>query len=197
LNKASLISGGDRKGIESTLKLIKQCQISDDDIWNGTESMIHIVKHFTHEIKSHISYPDNLINFLFPKDHYFKKVDSKTYKIDNMMKIKNLKETICNKFSVENFENYSLTTVSGIPLNERACLANYGVGSLLQNWQLKLIVKDNSIIKESKEKGTSLYSVLFIIQIQEPPMMHRVMVSPMTTIQEVMDSLIKKLKNSH
>lgn len=48
---------------------------------------------------------------------------------------------ISKKLGIENAKKYTLCTTRGFVLNDKETLASYGLGSLLKNWQLKVVLK--------------------------------------------------------
>jgi len=150
---------------ESTAALLKDVyqaleasQITDQDIWEGSPEIFPILKHFSAQLQTAADlFPVNVVNFYFPKTPEFSHVKEpcKAYKVDKHIPIYQIAAMICKKLGVENYRKYTLCTIRGFVLNEKATLASYGLGSLLKNWQLKLIsLKRASLARQASRPPT-------------------------------------------
>jgi hypothetical protein len=129
--------------LQEVYSVLEASNITDQDIWEGAVEVYPIIKHFKDKIVTAELYPVNCVNFVFPKRPEFASVPegNKTYKIDKNLAIYKVVGMISKKLGIENAKKYTLCTTRGFVLNDKETLASYGLGSLLKNWQLKVVLK--------------------------------------------------------
>ena len=57
------------------------------------------------------------------------------------MGIGQVKNFLCEKINISNPSNFALAPLKGTPLSENETFAAYGLGSLFESWQVRLVPK--------------------------------------------------------
>jgi len=193
--------------------VISVAKITQLHLMQGHQSILPLYKHFNtllKEERSHI-YKPNLVLFNFPKGvPQFENLPPKLYDIKRLMPVGKVLENILRKYQM-NPNMFSLSTLGGIIIPENHCLANYGLGSLLKNWELNIVKKQGGGpdgTKPTPQFGTLMRSVkptdlqenqelslLIVCDYEESvSKLQRLFIMPKHSVSHINDALIERLK---
>jgi len=130
---------------------------TDQDLWEGNADL----KYWVSKIKDHVILNNDerfVIDFILPQ-LALDTIGSlkKNYRVPNNISIKEITHFLCSKLQIPDHTIYTLSTIKGGELCETDILADYGVGSFFDNWQLCLV-----------EKGKSRKAGLFNVEVHFP-----------------------------
>lgn len=147
-----------------------------------------------------------MVSIAFPERGPFG-VPRKSYKLDKRMPVHRIVTVIFRSLKVEASQadprNYTLQTFGGVILNDQAPLVVYGLGSLLQNWQLKLVPKPpvrkaTMAVAPGGGPGGAEFPILVVFGDEKfTSKAQRVALSPSTRIDTVITKLCEAQKVKH
>lgn len=146
------------KNLIDVYKVISAASVTGEDLWMGNDDARPLIKHFNKELRLGKVHETTLVSFTFPKTAEFAGLPSKTYKVERMMPIQRVRSQsqflaprpyltlklvsmILGRVGVTESEKYTLSTLGGFVLPDNHRLADYGLGSLLPNWELEVVDK--------------------------------------------------------
>ncbi|KAL6046350.1 RhoGAP domain-containing protein [Balamuthia mandrillaris] len=138
--------------IEPVLEALAVAGFTEQDIWEGNLDLPKVIQQFKETALQDVFQQrdkDYVVIFLLPEGDAFGGLFRKLYRVGSNVPVKKVKlmpyregeqilRTLCNRLNVDP-QKYCLTTLSGCPISSEEVLASYGLGSLFENWQLKLI----------------------------------------------------------
>jgi len=181
--------------------------------------MLPLYKSFNLEMKAASEcFSPTLVCFTFPDNGEFEGIppEGKVYKVDRMMTIARVLAIVFSRLGHTSSECYTVKTKGGMVLQDSHQLANFGLGSLLQNWELDVVEKDEAMMAQ---KGTVMpnatlrfstaktaaagateeaadteakFNLLMVVSIGSEPTLQRVLVSPSQTVQTLLKSLLSR-----
>lgn len=153
-----------------------------------------------------------MVNFTFPKTPEFDGLEAKTYRVERLMPISRLVASILGRVGVSQPGRFTVSTLDGFVLPDTHCLADYGLGSLLPNWELLIVDKVEAAAqtKESREERATLTAsmttgagneaeaagrvslLILFVDDDWPVKLQRLLIAPSVTLGAVMQTLVEK-----
>ncbi|KAF2071733.1 hypothetical protein CYY_006957 [Polysphondylium violaceum] len=130
---------------------------TDQDLWEGNADL----KYWVSKIKDNVILNNDerfVIDFILPQ-LALETIGSlkKNFRVPNNISIREITHFLCSKLQIPDHTLYTLATIKGGELNQDDILADYGVGSFFDNWQLCLV-----------EIGKSRKAGLFNVEVHFP-----------------------------
>lgn len=175
---------------------------SEDDVWQGTAEVLEVVQNFREDIVR-LYGPGTetescMVTIHFPNSPLFNGQQMKTYNIKTKWRCCEIMQLIQRKLQVKpDGTSYSLTTLAGEVLQGQEIVAAYGLGTLMPNWELKVVAADGVLPKAMIEQLQDLN--MCILQVLLPPdgpfsiSSSALPVSKMDTPADAVAALCKKL----
>ncbi|KAL6060704.1 hypothetical protein QOT17_013334 [Balamuthia mandrillaris] len=181
--------------IEPVLEALAVAGFTEQDIWEGNLDLPRVIQQFKETALQDVFQQrdkDYVVIFLLPEGDAFGGLFRKLYRVGSNVPVKKILRTLCNRLNVDP-QKYCLTTLSGCPISSEEVLASYGLGSLFENWQLKLIEKDvptntGNYVVEFQLPGTPAFSGLLRKALK---------VDAYRPIEEVVSFLCSRIKVSN
>eukprot|EP01132_Coremiostelium_polycephalum_P001525 gene1525-1919_t len=190
-----------KQKIPSLFRLLAEHKLSERDIWEGDPILFSILYQFKEQLIKTES-PPNIITFHLPSIPEFGDVRKKSYKINKKFTIAQTISLICKKQMIPDPKRFWVGSLLGFIMNDNEPLATYGLGSLFESWELRLIVKED-ILSKSPLKYEPIESIgtEFIVVFELPPLeefnglkKHNVKVDSNHTIKQTIASICKRYK---
>jgi len=123
------------------LQALAEANFSDQDIWEGTPKLFSVLSEFK-DVLHLTGESTNIVSFLFPRTPDFGGLKAKTYKIKNNQPIKKLVASILKRVASKVVPaRFGISTLGGYILDDKETLSSYGLGSLLESWELRIVEK--------------------------------------------------------
>eukprot|EP01132_Coremiostelium_polycephalum_P009181 gene9181-11255_t len=115
--------------------------ISAQDLWEGNIDL----KYWVDKIKDFIVLNNDeryVVEFVLPDSAYDTSgMCKKIFRVPNNVTIREITHFLCSRIQIQDSSKYTLATIKGTEVNENDILADYGLGSFFDNWQLFLVEK--------------------------------------------------------
>lgn len=196
------------KHMQDIMQIIKLVKFSESEFWEGQSSVMPIFKHFSKELKlASDIYNPNFVKFHFPETEQFKGLEPKVYKIDRIMPIQLVVHNVLFRVGFnQDSTQFTLSTLSGlVVMMDNHSLGTYGLGSLFQDWELKIVPKPQAVVKEARfatlnkaglnamDDGVK-FSVLIVNSFKgAPSKLQRNLVVPTLKVSAMIHSITERL----
>ncbi|KAF2072887.1 hypothetical protein CYY_005782 [Polysphondylium violaceum] len=190
-----------KQKIPSLFRLLAEHKLSEKEIWEGDPMLFAILYQFKEHLNKTDSAP-NIITFHLPSIPEFGDIKKKSYKINKKFSIAQTISLICKKQMIPDPKRFWIGSLQGFIMNDTETLASYGLSSLFESWELRLIVKED-ILSKSPYRYQPLESIgtEFIVVFELPPLeqfnglkRHVVKVDSGHTIKQTIANICKKYK---
>ncbi|EFA84976.1 hypothetical protein PPL_01970 [Heterostelium album PN500] len=190
-----------KQKIPSLFRLLAEHKLSERDIWEGEPQLFSILYQFKDQLGKTES-PPNIITFHMPTIAEFGDTKKKSYKINKKFTVSQTIALICKKQQIPDPKRFWIGSLQGFIMSDNEPLSTYGLGSLFESWELRLIYKQD-ILSKSPLKNEPLESLgtEFIVVFELPPLeefnglkKHVVKVDSNQTIKSAIGNICKKYK---
>ncbi|EGC39203.1 hypothetical protein DICPUDRAFT_75206 [Dictyostelium purpureum] len=190
-----------KQKIPSLFRLLAEHKLSEKEIWEGDHMLFSILYQFKEHLNKTES-PPNIITFHLPSLPEFGDIKKKSYKINKKFTISQAISLICKKQMIPDPKRFWIGSLQGFIMSDNETLASYGLSSLFESWELRLILKED-ILSKSPYRYQPLESIgtEFIVVFELPPLeqfnglkKHVVKVDSNTTIKQSITSICKKYR---
>ncbi|EGG24076.1 hypothetical protein DFA_06214 [Cavenderia fasciculata] len=190
-----------KQKIPSLFRLLAEQKLSEKEIWEGQPSLFAILYQFKEQLSKTES-PPNIVTFHLPQLPEFGDVKKKSYKLNKKFTIAQTISLICKKQQIPDPKRFWVGSLQGFIMNDNEHLYTYGLGSLFESWELRLILKED-ILSKSPLKYEPIESIgtEFIVVFELPPLeefnglkKHVVKVDANHTIKQGIQNIMKKYR---
>eukprot|EP01133_Synstelium_polycarpum_P005974 gene5974-6920_t len=191
-----------KQKIPSLFRLLAEHKLSERDIWEGEPQLFSILYQFKEQLSKNESSTSNIITFHLPSIPEFADVKKKSYKINRKFTIAQTINLICKKQQIPDPKRFWISSLLGFIMNDNEPLYTYGLGSLFESWELRVIVKDDILAKSPlKYEPIDSIGTEFIVVFELPPLeqfnglkKHVVKVDSHQTIKQAIAGICKKYR---
>ncbi|KAM9986346.1 hypothetical protein ACTFIY_010766 [Dictyostelium cf. discoideum] len=159
-----------KQKIPSLFRLLAEHKLSEKEIWEGDHMLFSILYQFKSQLNKTES-PPNVITFHLPGIPEFGDIKKKSYKINKKFTIQQTIGLICKKQMIPDPKRFWIGSLQGFIMNDHETLASYGLSSLFESWELRLILKED-ILSKSPYRYQPIESIgtEFIVVFELPPL---------------------------
>ncbi|KAN0030975.1 hypothetical protein ACTA71_003947 [Dictyostelium dimigraforme] len=159
-----------KQKIPSLFRLLAEHKLSEKEIWEGDHMLFSILYQFKSQLNKTES-PPNVITFHLPGIPEFGDIKKKSYKINKKFTVQQTIGLICKKQMIPDPKRFWIGSLQGFIMNDHETLASYGLSSLFESWELRLILKED-ILSKSPYRYQPIESIgtEFIVVFELPPL---------------------------
>lgn len=145
------------------LKLVTDSGYTAQDIFEGSVDLPRIMRMFKDQIGAMADGSDKatyVVDFLLPMGSEFNGRDSKPYNLSATLTIEKILRLICKKQGLKRWQRFALRTLKGTEMHPDQTLGDYGLGTLLKSWRLRLVYSESSEGRFTKINTRIVESIL-------------------------------------